>query len=62
MSAAFFGFSTSIMNHTNSPDRGASDGSVSTNDFIERQVWHHVAHASMKIGTLRSRAILSAVS
>ena len=54
--AAFCAFSVSIESQTNWPACFARALSVKTNARIERQVWHHGAHASAKIGSFFARA------
>ena len=49
--AALCSFSVSTASQTNRPASALSDSSVKTNAFIERQVCHQGAHASMKRGS-----------
>lgn len=54
---ALVDFSVSTAAHTKRSATPFSDGSVNTNDCIDRHEWHHGAHRSTTTGTFLARAI-----
>ena len=58
--ALFFGFSLSIESHTTASLTGRKPASGKTNRCIDKQVWHHDAQVSTRMGFCDLRACASA--